>query len=363
MGTTFGSIHVYTSAPMVIEGYRLESFSEGWQTLIPINSGCAFDFEWMQKAAKAISKKTDAPVLWFFEFDSDFIYFKLLVSGKQVASFCGDGMAPSKNIFKIPALIGYEDGNKRRLSAILGCGDVDTQIALLEEFFGVCLLPFPEIFAESPEACRRTRSDALYRAFAEEEKALTGKRAPITAELVQEIDGVESEIGPSYLFVSDDFCNFEKVRYSVYSEARITEYEKKLTRFQNGKYEFVSSDTLPQRDGGKWYSLPHSWEDIRYKKEYSPDRIVFSKYAPPAYAGKTLTPPRGFYACGFDSKNRLILEDDRGTVAVMDETEKVIAKLRLKGWVAAVDGDYILTTQERQIIYGTIRIYRLSDKT
>ncbi len=363
MGTTFGSIHVYTSAPVLADTYAFESFSTGWQTLIPANQEDAFDPEWLQKAAKAISKKTEAPVLWFFEFDGDFIYFKFYLGGKQVASFCGDGMTPSKNMFKIPSLVGYEDGNKRRLSAILGCGDVDMQIALLEEFFGVCLLPFSEMLMESPEELKKIRGDAFYREFAEAEKALTGKRAPITAELVQEIDGVESEIGISYQFVSNDFHTFEKVRYSVYSEARIKGYEQKWSCFQNGKFEFVDSDKLPPREGGKWYALLHPCEDIRYKKEYYPDRVTFSKYAPSAFAGKTLTPPRGFYVCGFDSKNRLVLHDERGTIAVMDEEMKIIAKVRLRGYIAEMAEDYILTTQERQTIYGTIRVYRLCEKT
>ena len=271
-------------------------------------------------------------------------------------------MTPSKNIFKIPALIGFEDGNKRRLSAILGCGDVDDRIALLEEFFGVCLLPFPEIFAESPDELKRTRGDALYRRFAEAEKALIGKRAPIVAELIEEIDVVERGCGVGYQFVSDDLCAFEKVRYSVYSAAHITGCEERLACFRNGKFEFVDSDKLPPRDGGKWYSLSDPLDDIRYKHEFYPDRIVFSRYAPPAYAGKILTPLRGFYACGFDGKNRLVLHDEHGTIAIMNEEMKMIAKLRLKGYIIGSDGDYILTAQDRKTIYGTIRIYRLCEK-
>ena len=69
MGTTFGSVHIYTSVSVSIDSYAFESFSEGWQTLMPAQAESAFDFEWMQRAAKAISKRTEAPVLWFFEFD------------------------------------------------------------------------------------------------------------------------------------------------------------------------------------------------------------------------------------------------------------------------------------------------------
>lgn len=363
MGTTFGSVHIYTSVSVSIDSYAFESFSEGWQTLMPAQAESAFDFEWMQRTARAISKRTEAPVLFFFEFDGDFICFKFYQNGKQIAGYGGDGMTPSKNIYKIPALIGFEDGNKRHLSAILGCGNVDDRIALLEEFFGVCLLPFPEIFAESPEDLKRTRGDALYRRFAEAEKALIGKRAPIVAELIKEIDGVERGCGISYQFVSDDLCTFEKIRYSVYSAAHIKGYEERLGCFQNGKFEFVDSDKLPPRDGGKWYLLSNPWEDIRYKHEYYPDRIIFSRYAPPAYAGKILTPLRGFYACGFDGKNRLVLHDERGTIAIMNEEMKIIAKVRLKGYIVAMDGDYILTTQEGKTIYGTIRVYRLCEKT
>jgi hypothetical protein len=46
----------------------------------------------------------------------------------------------------------------------------------------------------------------------------------------------------------------------------------------------------------------------------------------------------------------------------MNEEMKMIAKLRLKGYIIGSDGDYILTAQDRKTIYGTIRIYRLCEK-
>ena len=62
-------------------------------------------------------------------------------------------------------------------------------------------------------------------------------------------------------------------------------------------------------------------------------------------------------------KNRLVLHDEHGTIAIMNEEMKMIAKLRLKGYIIGSDGDYILTAQDRKTIYGTIRIYRLCEKT
>ena len=90
-----------------ISGFgNFKSLSEGWQTYIPdVEPENPLDF---QKLAKRISKSTDAPVMWFYIFDSDAIYFQFYINGKRAASYAqGDPMG-CKNLYGIPAMVGYE---------------------------------------------------------------------------------------------------------------------------------------------------------------------------------------------------------------------------------------------------------------
>jgi hypothetical protein len=85
-------------------------------------------------------------------------------------------------------LLGYGDGYKKRLSNILNCDDADEKTGLLEEYFGVCLLPFEEYFSDC-SMLKRQKGTTLYSEFIEKEKAVSGKKAPMSLGLVAEYKG------------------------------------------------------------------------------------------------------------------------------------------------------------------------------
>ena len=73
MGTTFSSIHIYSSYE-VNDYPNFYSFSAGWQTYMPQEEPeDPFAFRTL---AKKISRTIDAPVLWFYIFDSELLLFE-----------------------------------------------------------------------------------------------------------------------------------------------------------------------------------------------------------------------------------------------------------------------------------------------
>lgn len=362
MGRTYCSIHVWSTEPVANGDFHFQSFSSGWQTYLPECDDFS-DPEVAQKIARKISKSTQAPVLWFYEADGDFLCLKFYLDGKQFASYSGDGIGPNKNLFQIPQLIGYEEGQKRRFSRILNCSDPELQIPLLEEFFGVCLLPVPEWPEEDAPSVSRTRGDSRFREFAEAEKLLMGKHAPVRAEIVQELEGILRDADWEYQWFPESpkgpLPHF-RTHYYLLSKARATDGESVPVCFRNGKIERISPEEM-RREGADQPYL-HRWigEDPRYRQEFCPDRLVFADTAPAAYAGREMRLPGGFYGLGFDGKERLVLHDDRQTFAIVDENLKIVAKQRLKGDIRDIDGDYILTAAEKGIT-GTIRVYRIVD--
>lgn len=363
MGTTFCSIHIYSKGPVTLKNFVFQSFSQGWQTLL-IEDDNFSDPEAAQKIAKKISKSVDAPVLWFYEFDDDYLYLKLYLYGKQVASYSGDGISPNKNLLQIPQWIGYEDGNKRRLSKILGCTDVDLQVKLLEEYLGVCLLPFPELVCEDIRALSRTRGDKLYKEYITAEEELTGKRAAIQVELVQEIEGLLDNSDWNHEWFDKkrfQYLPHFKEHFYLYFKEKITGAERIPICFHNGKVQFISKEEMKRNGADKPYPHRYIGDNPNYKHEFCPTKLIFSSMAPAAYRGQEILLPRGFYGLGFDLKERLVLYDCKRTFAIMDESMKVIAKQRLKGNIWDIDGDYILTV-EATGFSGIIRVYRFFDK-
>ncbi len=364
MGTTFCSIHVYTMKSVAVENLQFKCLSHGWQTYLPQSE----DFgepEKTQRLAKAISKSVAAPILWFYLFDSDFVYMKFYMNGKQTASYSDDGRIPNKNLYQIPELIGAGNYQKRRFSRILSCSDTDFKIKMLEEFFGVCLMTLPQLFDEGINSLSRTRDDKHYKEFVEAEMALTGKRAKVQIEQVQELEGVLDNNDWEYEWFPElrgrgPLPHF-KMHYYLYRKGRVTGAEYFPVHFNNGEVAFISQEEM--RNNGADRPYPHHFigENAEYKEEYSPDRLIFAETAPVMYAGKELKLPHGFYGLGFDGKNRLVLYDSKSTVAIIDENMKMISKQRLKGDVMDIDGDYILTVEDR-CLSGVIRVYRIFDK-
>ena len=229
---------------------------------------------------------------------------------------------------------------------------------MLEEYFGVCLLYYPAL-ADQPQALRRARGDALYRDYAERDKQLTGKSAPIRAELVAEFDGK--------LFY-DRFCVCADRMRTRKEHCYLKGYEQEMTRltpvrFADGRLEEIS-ETEFMRD-----RQPRTTENPFFDFLYTvPVRITFRPTCPMPYVGKTLSLPGNFMPFGFDEKERLILTAGK-RVMFMDADLRVLAKLSLRDELTDMADGYFLTTGSRSFYAycydpgEKIRIYRVVDES
>ena len=360
MAISYGSVNVYTNESIKLDDYSFMSFSENWQTLIAFapkkNSECTItkmaDPYETQKAARKISKIYDLPVLWFYQFDEDVNAFILYVNGRQLASFDSSNPEGKKKIFSIPQMVGYDEGGKRRLSTILDCSSIDLQTEMLEEYFGVCLLPFPEEIEENPKSITRYRGDGAYKKYREAMKKLTGKNASIKLKLCENFKG--------------DLAPYESNKgiihhYYIYRTENEVSAKRVPAHFINGKVEFISEDDLKSAE--KTSDIIQYIGDSPHYNDYCEDSISFKQSAPPAYANRVLTSPAGYHALGFDSKGRLLMTNANDTcVAIMDENLRMIAKHSVKGCIIDQDGDYILSLRAGLGIYAAfpeIYIYKL----
>ncbi len=357
MGTTFSSIHIYSSYE-VNDFPNFYSFSAGWQTYMPKEE--PEDPLVFRALAKKISRSIDAPVLWFYIYDSESLLFEFYKNGKKVAAYSQMDTNGCKNLYGIPTLIGYESGQKRRLSKILSCADIDFQLNLLEEYLGVCLLPFFEIFEEEPDTLSRVRGEKHYLAYLAEEKKLTGNQAPIKVELISEQTGKLFE----HKFDDADKRFFKPYHY--YFGYDIENSPLRPVRFEQGKLVAITEEEF---DAAPKVLSQNARVDERFSEEFYPSyKVHFTDKAPEGLKNKTLVTPRGFYFYWFDEKGRAILSDERGGIAVVDDSLKVIAKLRVKGTPVEFADGYILTAgSESFYAYyynpaNSIRVYRIFDK-
>ncbi len=334
MGISLNSIHIFGDALPKNCDYSFQSFSSNWLTCVEDFSEKMPDYSY--KAAKRISKATDNPVLYFEVFDSEMIWFEFFCKGKIVARYSDDELVANKKLYDIPYLVGYQDGNKKRLSNLLACSDVELKISMLEEFLGVCLLFEPELSDEEGMLCRN-RDDSIYREYQSKEKALTGKAAPIAIKQIAEYPG-------KIFFDKFGYCETIKPHFFLYGYASedtmVRHNYRTLTpvRFTGHSLETVDPDTFNQ---GR---VPSTDRDSRFKMDYStPSRVTFLDGCPPDYCGKTMVLPNGFYPWEFLPTGELLLWG-KNKIYVTDSTFKIIAKLSIKGDVADLVDNYILTT-------------------
>ena len=260
------------------------------------------------------------------------IWFEFFLNGKVVSRYTDEEFSANKKLFDIPSLIGYNDGQKKRLSTLLRCSDTDYKIAMLEEFFGVGLLYLPEI-ADEPELLRRDRSDTLYRKYQAEEKALTGRMAQIQFCMIREYPGKLFRN-----FFGFSFLNNIKPHYFLFGYAHEDSCDLTPVCFVGESLEASDLFTFSQN------RIPWKPIDPCFELDYgTPCKVTFSDECPPAYRGKTMTLPNGFYPVSFTKNNELLLEGNH-RVFVADPTLKIIAKLSVKGDIADVVDDYVLTT-------------------
>ena len=330
MGTSLSSIHVFCDSAPIDCGFSFRSFSPNWQTCIDDLSEKVCDYPY--KAAKFISRHIDAPVLHFEVFDSEMIWFEFFLNGKVISRYSDDEFVANKKLFDIPSMIGYDDGRKKRLSSLLSCSDIDLKIAMLEEYLGVCLLYLPEL-SDNPKIFHRERSDTLYCKYQAEEKALIGKAAPIQLNLIAEYPGKLF-----WDFFGRNHLQCIKPHFFLYGYVQEDSHDLTPVRFAGRSLETSDLSTFSQN------RIQRAHEDPRFKIDYgTPCKVTFSDDCPPAYRSKTMTLPNGFYPETFTKANELLLQGNH-RIYVADSTLKIIAKLSIKGEIADILDNYILTT-------------------
>lgn len=332
MGTTLSSIHIFSSVAPADCGLAFRSFSQNWQT-------CIEDFSETQPnavyaVARNVSKHTDAPVLFFSVFDSEAIWFTFFLGGNVLSKYTDDGYISGRGLSKIPSLIGRNDTLRKRLSPVLNCSDTDLKIQMLQEYLGVCLLFSPELLEES-DALLQERDDALFRQYQQEEKRLTGKASPIELKLLAEY--------PGKLFF-DTFGNHDTVKphYFLwgYTEPNLTAQAHELTPvcFTGTCLNPVSRSEFMQN------RITRTYQDSRFIIHYGTScSVTFSEECPAVYRGKTMPLPSGFFPIGFLKAGEILLQG-KHRIFIADRSMKVIAKHSIKGDVADVIDDCLLTT-------------------
>ena len=377
MGTSYASIHVMSNDSVVFVPYLFESWSLGWQTMVPTeeNRNILTNLELSAKEARRLSKALKKTVLWFFLFDEDETSFALFSCGKQAAVYnFNHNYTPDKGLSVIPSLIGLEESYRSRLAKIIGCTDAEFQTQLLEEFFGVKLLLYPEMLEEDPNCAVSCKSRILFDRYNAENQVPTGKKAPIQVKQVFELDGVLSDADWSHKYHKEEgyLWVFQK-HYWLYAREKATGAEEKPVCFREGTLSFITDEEMLRDGADKRYNETRR-EDPLFEQLFFPDRIRFSESAPKSYAGKVIKLPRTFYGLGFDGKGRFLAFNEATCFALINEDGKMLAKQHVKGDIIDHDGDYLLTWEERwdtvdlngkpfpKRWYGIIRGYQMYDK-
>jgi len=353
MGISLTGIHVYGSSAPERCGFSFHSYSENWFT-------CTDDFSDVSpgdayNAARKISTTVSAPVLFYQIEDADTVFLAVFTNGKLAARYADDECITNKKARGIPAILGLGDSEGKQFSHILLCPDAERKTAMLEEFFGVCLLYLPE-FRDCPELLFRRRGDTLYCQYREEEKALTGKAAPYRAVLTEEY--------PGKLFFHDFGAEKTKKEhcflYGYASEDRLE--DRPLTPVYFAGPCLEAADPKAFREG----RTPLQNRDSRFQMEYgTKTAVTFSAECPDSYVGKRMTLPAGFRPIGFLPTGVLILEG-KNRIFLTDDTLKIIAELSIKGEIADITGDYVLTVSGDSFCGyayergAKIRIYRIT---
>lgn len=356
MGTTFWGIHILSNEKIELPPYEFKSFSDGWQTCITDFS----EIDSASKTARLFSNQICKPILSYYISDSDYIYFEFFQDGKCISRYCDGGFSNNKNLYGIPSVLGYGAEHKKRLSNILNCDDAEQKTALLEEYFGVCLLPFSEFFSDTL-SLKREKSDTIYQEFIKNEQAISGNRSPVSLKLVKEYKGK----------IFFDYFHFGNKREdTIKKHCYLLGYDtpesssESLTpvRFCGNDLEPISKEEF-DRD-----RIPRRYHLDFYKIEYGAVCYAsFNDKAPTAYANKKMKLPNNFYPWGFDTKNRLILSGN-GKLYIVDDNFSIIAKVSLKGDCEDIVGDFILSaTKSSFYAYAydpkaKVRIYQLIDK-
>lgn len=344
------SLHVFSSEPVDPALGRFVSYSEGWQTLLhgPTEPYLLFEL------GKKISRKTSGAVLVynFFEENCD-QSLALYQAGKNPVYVSTFETSTNKGVFKIPGLVGYPDGYKRRISEILSCCDPDELTALLEEFFGVALKILPD---DDPAQLARTRGAQRYQAFHDRQNRVRGKNSPIRPVLTSEF------IGKLFSFSFNEY-DHRLVNCALLGNdtPEAGPEDMRPVRFVHGQLEPIPQASVTCQKHGAEEAATDIDVDL------SAHTMTFLDGSPEAYRGKTFRLPTGYYPLDFDEKQRLFITKEQSSVAVMDASGEIIARFTVKGAPVAIGDGYILTVGPGSgwiYVYdpaSKIRIYRLEE--
>ncbi len=336
----FDCVHIYTEESISVNGFA--SISDNWLT-------CTTDIDYYE--ARKISKKLNKPVLYFYCNSDEVFDMYVFFDGKTVVKYYNDGLGENKGIFKLPSLVGYREGNKRRLSSILACKDFDKQIALLEEFLGVGLKN-SQVSVE--------KGDKLYQMHINFEKQLTGKNAPIKKELVFETDGKLFHAP----FSAGSLKGFYKPHIYLFG------FDKDYDELEHERIyrwvEFADGKLLPVSE--------EAFSQIKFVKQtaerndsftYNSSRVYFNKNAPDKFASRSFKVAQDLYPFDYYNDDIFILTNENSTLFFVNSDFDIIAKQNFKGTPKEIRDGYILTVGAGSFWayvynpYDKVRIYKL----
>ena len=327
MGITLESFHIFSDTAPEKSSFFFRSFSAHWQTCIDDFSALGLD---CRKAALQVSQRVTAPVLHFQVFDSEMIWLTVYQNGNICARHYDNSMPSGKKISLIPDLFGCSE--KRRLYSILSCSDTELKIAMLEEYLGVCLLFEPDLM-DDPQMLHRDRDNNFYLRHQEAEKALTSKAAPYKLNLIAQYPGKIFRNSLSHYTTKPHhfLWGFQKDNSDPYIPVHFTGKAMEVTDIDNFEHGFKICSHAGESCFECGYFGGGSYQ------------VKFLSGSPAAYLGKTMNLPAGFYPFCFTDTGRLLLWK-RNRICVVDDALTVVANLSVKGDIADMVGDYILTT-------------------
>lgn len=170
MGTTFTTMNVYGAERAAVEALligtdQIRGENAPWLTVVPSHDTEDGNLQRLEKAAKKLTKGSDAAALLFFYFDDDMFHCTLYQNGKKNAS-CENGQSWAKLGKALGERLG-DDTIPKAFRFASKCNSMEEQIKLLEETVGTV---FYELQEDDPRTAQK--SDATLRAIKAREAML-----------------------------------------------------------------------------------------------------------------------------------------------------------------------------------------------
>lgn len=170
MGTTFTTLNLYgaersTVLSLLLPSDQLQDQNAPWLTVVPSHDTEDGNLQRLEKAAKKLTKASDAAALLFFYFDDDMFSCTLYQNGRKSASFEND-----QSWAKLGKALGERFGDDTILKAFRlasKCSSMEEQIKLLEETVGTA---FYELQEDEPRTV--PKSDVTLRSIKAREAML-----------------------------------------------------------------------------------------------------------------------------------------------------------------------------------------------